>query len=206
MSAERHFYEPKAGHGLAHDPFNSIVAPRPIGWISTHNGEGGRNLAPYSFFNALNYRPPMIGFASIGWKDTVRNIEKSREFVWNLATKALAEGMNVSSTTTGPEVDEFDLAGVEAAPSKLITAPRVAAAPVNFECRLADIIQLKTASGDTVDTWFVTGEVVGVHIDGQYLKDGVYQTAAPHPILRAGGLGGYAEITPASMFELMRPG
>ena len=99
MSDDVHFYEPRHGHRLAHDPFNSIVGPRPIGWISTQDRLGRRNLAPYSFFNAFNYRPPIIGFSSIGYKDTVRNIEQTGEFAWNLATRALAEAMNASSAT-----------------------------------------------------------------------------------------------------------
>ena len=93
-----HFYEPHAGHGLPHDPLNAIVAPRPIGWVSTVAADGTRNLAPYSFFNLFNYRPPIIGFASVGWKDSVTNIEATGEFVWNLATRPLAEAMNARST------------------------------------------------------------------------------------------------------------
>src|SRR6516162_8920949 len=129
---DTYFYEPSKGHGLAHDPFNSIVAPRPIGWISTHDGAGHRNLAPYSFFNAFNYVPPIVGFASIGYKDTVRNAERTREFAWNLVTRPLAEQMNVSSATVGPEVDEFVLAGLTPVVSTMIGAPRVAESPVNF--------------------------------------------------------------------------
>src|SRR5450755_3260519 len=102
-----HFFEPANGHGLTHDPFNAIVGPRPIGWIGSLNGAGGRNLAPYSFFNAFNYRPPIIGFSSIGWKDTVANIAATRDFSWNLATWPLAQAMNASSATVGAEVDEF---------------------------------------------------------------------------------------------------
>lgn len=200
-----HFYEPASGHGLAHDPLNAIVAPRPIGWIGSQAEGGVRNLAPYSFFNAFNYRPPIIGFSSIGRKDSVTNIEASGEFTWNLATKALAEAMNQTSAMVAPEVDEFDLAGLEAAPSRLIQAPRVAASPVSFECRVSQIVQLKSASGEAIDTWVVFGEVIGVHIDRRFLKDGVYDTTAAHPILRTGGLGGYVEITPEAAFQMMRP-
>src|SRR5258706_14036947 len=105
-----HVYEPRLGHGLPHDPFNSVVGPRPIGWISTRDREGRLNLAPYSFFNGFNYEPPIIGFASIGFKDTVRNIRETGEFVWNLATRPLAEAMNVTSAMVPPEVDEVALA------------------------------------------------------------------------------------------------
>jgi len=98
----RHFYEPSQGHGLKHDPLNSIVAPRPIGWISTLGEDGKANLAPYSFFNLFNYNPPIIGFSSQGLKDCVTNARSTREFVWNLATRELAEAMNVSSATSLP--------------------------------------------------------------------------------------------------------
>jgi flavin reductase (DIM6/NTAB) family NADH-FMN oxidoreductase RutF len=200
-----HFFEPARGHGLAHDPFNAIVGPRPIGWIGSLNAEGRRNLAPYSFFNAFNYRPPIVGFSSIGWKDTVANIAATKAFTWNLATWPLAQAMNASSATVAAEVDEFELAGLTPAPSRLIAAPRVEESPVNFECRLTQLIQLETLSGATVPTWLVLGEVVAVHIDRGLIKDGAYDTAAGQPILRAGKMGDYAAIRPDAMFEMPRP-
>ncbi|HTR18177.1 MAG TPA: flavin reductase family protein [Acetobacteraceae bacterium] len=203
---DAHYYEPARGHGLAHDPFNAIIGPRPIGWISTRNPAGARNLAPYSFFNAFNYHPPIIGFGSVGWKHTVANIEATGEFVWNLATKALAEPMNATSAAVPAEVDEFGLAGLTPAPSRLVQPARVLESPVNFECRLTQLIQLRSAAGEMVPSWLVLGEVVAVHIDRALLTNGVYDTAAAHPILRAGGAGGYAEIVPAIMFEMPRPG
>jgi flavin reductase (DIM6/NTAB) family NADH-FMN oxidoreductase RutF len=202
----RHVYEPKAGHGLKHDPFNAIVAPRPIGWISSMGAEGHVNLAPYSFFNGFNYRPPIIGFASIGWKDTVANVAATKEFCWNLATRDLAEAMNLSCAPAPPEVSEFDVAGLTRAPSRLIKAPRVAESPVNFECRLTQLIQLQGADGAKVDTWLVLGEVVMVHIDPALIKDGVYDTAAGRPIMRAGRMGDYYEVTADNRFEMVRPG
>lgn len=104
MSRSFHFYEPRHGHELPHDPFNAIVAPRPIGWISSHDDQGRLNLAPYSFFNAFNYTPPLIGFSSVGWKDSVRNIEATGEFCWNLATRTLAEPMNTSCDSVDASV------------------------------------------------------------------------------------------------------
>lgn len=200
-----HFYEPAQGHRLPHDPLNAIIGPRPIGWISSQDADGKRNLAPYSFFNAFNYRPPILGFSSIGWKDTVRNIEATREFVWNLATRALGTQMNMTSEMVPPEVDEFELSGLDPAPCRLVAAARVAQSPVSMECRLIEIIQLKGVDGRPVQTWLVLGEVVGVHIAQAALRDGIYDTAAQHPILRAGGPGAYAEITPATMFDMPRP-
>ncbi len=200
-----HYYEPARGHGLRHDPFNAIIGPRPIGWIASENRTGGRNLAPYSFFNAFNYVPPVIGFSSIGWKDTVANIAETGEFVWNLATFALRDAMNATASTVGPQVDEFSLAGLTPVPSRLVKPPRVLESPVNFECRLTQLIQLQRADGEKVESWLVLGEVVAVHIDPGLLLDGVYQTAQPHPILRAGRMGDYVEIRPDALFEMPRP-
>jgi flavin reductase (DIM6/NTAB) family NADH-FMN oxidoreductase RutF len=201
-----HVYEVAKGHGLRHDPFNAIVGPRPIGWVSSLSADGRANLAPYSFFNGFNYFPPLIGFSSIGWKDSVANIEATGAFCWNLATKALGPQMNLTSAPAPPEVDEFEVAGLTKAPSRLIAPPRVLESPVNFECRLSQLIRLKAADGRELETWLVLGEVVAVHIDKALIKDGVYQTAEAHPILRAGRMGDYAEITPEAMFEMKRPG
>ena len=200
-----HFYEPAQGHGLRHDPFNAIVGPRPIGWVSTLSPEGVANLAPYSFFNGFNYAPPIIGFSSIGWKDSVANVAASGEFCWSLATKALAQQMNLTCAPAPPEIDEFDIAGLTRAPARLVAPPRVLESPVNFECRLSQLIQLQGADGAKVDTWLVLGEVVAVHIDPAFLTNGVYETATARPILRAGRLGDYAEITPEAMFAMRRP-
>lgn len=200
-----HFYEPRNGHGLPHDPFNAIVGPRPIGWISSLSRDGVRNLAPYSFFNAFNYIPPIVGFASIGAKDTLRNVQETGEFVWNLATRPLAEAMNASCAAVAPEVDEFALAGLNAVPSRLVKAPRVAESPVAFECKVTQIVQLQRTDGETVPTWLVLGEVVGVHIAQATLKDGVYDTAAAGHILRGGGPADYFSIGPEQLFQMHRP-
>ena len=198
-----HFYRPSEGHGLRHDPFNAIVGPRPIGWISSQDAQGRRNLAPYSFFNAFNYVPPIVGFASIGAKDTLRNVRETGEFSWNLATRALAERMNQSCAAVPPEVDEFVLAGLTPVASREIAVPRVAESPVSFECRVSQILQLQGAAGNTVETWLVLGEVVAVHIAQALLRDGVYDTAAAHPILRGGGAGDYFEL--GERFVMRRP-
>ncbi|MGJ9417993.1 flavin reductase family protein [Massilia sp. CMS3.1] len=200
-----HFYEPGNGHRLPHDPFNAIVGPRPIGWISSLSHTGVRNLAPYSFFNAFNYVPPIVGFASVGEKDTLRNVQETGEFVWNLATRPLAEAMNISCAAVAPEEDEFVLAGLTAAPSRLVKAPRVADSPVSFECRVTQIIQLQRADGETVPTWLILGEVVGVHIAETSLREGVYDTAAAGHILRGGGPADYFSIGPEQLFRMFRP-
>jgi flavin reductase (DIM6/NTAB) family NADH-FMN oxidoreductase RutF len=205
MSTAFHFYEPRAGHGLPHDPFNAIVGPRPIGWISSRSRAGVLNLAPYSFFNAFNYVPPIVGFASIGYKDSVRNIEETGEFCWNLATRPLAERMNQTCAAVPPDTDEFALAGLEPAPSRMVGVPHVAESPVSMECRLSQLIQLQRADGEKVPSWLVLGEVVGVHIHRSLLKDGVYDTAAAEPILRGGGPADYFTIGPEQLFRMFRP-
>ena len=203
--AQMYSYEPKNGHGLSHDPFNAIVGPRPIVWISTQSKAGVANLAPYSFFNAFNYVPPIIGFSSVGYKDTVRNIEETGEFVWNLVTKDLAEAMNASSAVYPPETSEFDALNLEKAASTLVAPPRVAKAKVAFECQCTEIIQLKGVSGEKVETWLVLGEVVNIHIDQSLLQDGIYDTAKAGHILRAGGRGDYFTVGQEQLFELLRP-
>jgi flavin reductase (DIM6/NTAB) family NADH-FMN oxidoreductase RutF len=198
-------YEPKNGHGLPHDPFNAIVGPRPIGWISTLSDSGVANLAPYSFFNAFNYIPPIIGFSSIGHKDTLKNIEATGEFVWNLVTTDLVEPMNQSCAPYPANVSEFEATQLEQSPSALVAPPRVKRAKVAFECKCTDIIQLKTNSGELVPTWLVLGEVVYVHIDKTLLKEGVYQTAQAGHVLRGGGPADYFTIGEPQLFKLYRP-
>jgi flavin reductase (DIM6/NTAB) family NADH-FMN oxidoreductase RutF len=200
-----HYYEPAKGHGLKHDPFNAIIAPRPIGWISSRSAKGHVNLAPYSFFNGFNYHPPIIGFSSTSWKDSVANIQETGEFVWNLATMALAQQMNATSATVPHEVDEFTLAGLTPVPGRIVKVPLVAESPVSFECKLTQIVQLQGADGRKVQGWLTLGEVVAVHIDKALIKDGVYQTALARPIVRAGRRGDYFEIKPDALFEMVRP-
>jgi len=205
MTRDMHYYEPASGHGLPHDPFNGIVAPRPIGWISTRAGNGRANLAPYSYFNAVSHKPPMIAFSSMGRKDTLHNVEETGEFVWNLATRPLAEAMNISSAMAPREVNEFELAGLTEAPARRVRAPLVAESPVSFECRRADIIHLRDSSGNEIGNWLIVGEVIAVHIARSLLPNDNYDTAAAKPIMRAGGTSDYFEITPADWFQMRRP-
>jgi len=205
MSNEHHYYEPSQGHRLPHDPLNAIIGPRPIGWISSQGRDGNVNLAPYSFFNAFNYKPPIIGFASNGVKDTVRNARETGEFVWNLATPKIAESMNATSATVPYETDEFALSGLTPIASRLVAPPRVAESPVNFECKVADIVQSKDHHGAAIHTWLVLGEVIAVHILKSLLEDGIFNTFGAGIILRAGGPSGYAEIRPESRFDMTRP-
>ena len=193
-----HFYEPESGTGLPHSPFNAIIAPRPIGWISSRSADGVLNLAPYSFFNAFSYVPPIIGFASNGPKDTLANAEATGEFCWNLVSRELASAMNATSETVPPEVDEFALAGLTPASSRIVDVPHVAESRVVFECRTTQVVPLQ-------ETRMVFGEVVGVHIDSALLVDGIYQTALADPVLRAGGPVNYFTIDEDNRFEMRRP-
>jgi flavin reductase (DIM6/NTAB) family NADH-FMN oxidoreductase RutF len=202
---DRHFYRPSEGHGLAHDPLNSIIAPRPIGWISTRGTGGAVNLAPYSFFNAFSYHPPIIGFSSTGPKDSLRNARETGEFVWNLATRDLADHMNATSASAPYGVDEFDLAGLTPIASRVVSVPRVAESPVNFECVVTDIVPLRNRNGEPAGAWLTLGEIVGVHIRQDLLKDGVFDTFGAGIILRAGGMSSYAEIRPDTRFDMVRP-
>lgn len=205
MNQDFHFYEPAHGHGLPHDPFNAIVGPRPIGWISSQDAQGRLNLAPYSFFNAFAYRPPIIGFSSEGEKDSLNNIRATKEFCWSLATRPLAEQMNASSAMVAHEVNEFELAKLTPAASQKVAVPRVAESPVSFECRLTQIVRLEDVNGTPMNNWLVLGEVVGIYIAKHLLKDGIYDTPAAEPILRGGGAADYFTVTPENRFKMYRP-
>ncbi|ANT52161.1 flavin reductase family protein [Mesorhizobium amorphae] len=196
------FYEPAKGHGLPHDPSKAIVAPRPIGWISTLNRQGKINLAPYSFFNAFSTRPFIVWFSSEGEKDSASFAEETGEFVANLVSRELAEKMNRTAVDAPRGVSEFDYADLAMAPSRLVAPPRVAAAPAALECRVTEILRPKALDGTQTSAVVVAGEVVGVHIDDAYLKDGRFD------IVRAGNVGrlGYMDYSSISdIFSMRRP-
>lgn len=205
MPDNAHFYQPKDGHQLDHDPFNSIIAPRPIGWISSKSLSGQVNLAPYSFFNAFNYHPPIIGFSSIGYKDSVKNAADTGEFCWNLVTRSLADSMNQTSAAVDTDVDEFELANIAKGQCKVIDVPYVAQSPVVMECKTTQVIQLQSANNEECQSWLVLGEVVGVHIDRSALKGGIYDTAAMQPVMRGGGPSDYFSVSELQKFQLFRP-
>ena len=140
-ATDYHYYEPSKGHGLSHNPLNALIAPRPIGWISSRDAQGGVNLAPYSFFNAFNYDPPIIGFSSIAWKDSVQNASETREFVWNLVTRDLGDRMNQTSAPLAHGEDEFPYAGLTAVPGRIVNVPRVGESRAAMECKVVDIVQ-----------------------------------------------------------------
>ena len=182
------FYEPDKRDKaiLPHDPFKAIMAPRPIGWITSMSAKGEINLAPYSFFNGVNSRPNLLMFASEGRKDLLAFIEETKEFVCSLATFDLREPMNATSAPLARGVNEMVRAGLEPAPSRIVKPPRVAASPCALECKLIKIVPMETFDGQPVDCHVVFGQVVGVHIDDRFVVDGRLDTAAMQPIARCG--------------------
>ncbi len=201
----------KNDHGLPHDPFKAIIAPRPIGWITSMSASGAINLAPYSFFNGVRSKPPMVMFASETRKDSQAFIEETKEFVCNLATWDLREQMNQTSAPYPRGVNELEEAGLTAAPCRLVKPPRVAEAPCALECKYVQTIALRDYVGQALDGFVVIGQVVGVHIDERYIRNGLLDTAAMKPIAR-GGYHDYSVLTesftmkrPASVTEVRAP-
>lgn len=191
------------GHGLPHDPLKAIVAPRPIGWISSLNKAGELNLAPYSFFNAFSSRPAIVGFSSEGRKDSVSFVEETGEFVCNLATWDLRAAMNATSAPLARGKSEFEHAGLEQEPSRLVKPPRVKGVPAALECKLVQIVQLRTHDGEALDTHLVLGQVVGVYIDDAFITpEGRFDTVKARPIARC-GYADYAVVD--GVFALERP-
>ncbi|MDE2578294.1 MAG: flavin reductase family protein [Hyphomicrobiales bacterium] len=199
------FYEPHKRDKtiLPHDPFKALIVPRPIGWVSTISREGAVNLAPYSFFNGVCDNPPMIAFASAGVKDSVAFAQETGEFVWNLATWDLRHAMNETSATLPRGENEFVHAGLEMAPSTIVKPPRVAKSPCAMECKVTQIEHLKDMHGAPAPYILVIGQIVGVHLDPAFVKDGFVQTAEMKPLARCGYLADYAVVD--SLFQMERP-
>ena len=199
------FYEPKNGHGLPHNPFNAIISPRPIAWVSSRSADGVENLAPYSFFNAVAYVPPQVMFANTGrkpdqpggGKDTVANIIATGEFCINIVETAALHAMNTSSQGFDKSVNEFTASGVEPAPCHTINCARVAHAPAALECKLTQVV---TLPGDA--NLAVFGEVTGIHMRDDCVVDGLFDVTKFKPLARMG----YRDYTTAGhVFELARP-
>jgi flavin reductase (DIM6/NTAB) family NADH-FMN oxidoreductase RutF len=192
-------------HGLKHDPWKALVIPRPIGWISTLSNDGICNLAPYSFFNATSEKPHYVMFGSAGRKDSVRNIEETGEFVCSLATYELRFHMNTTSAPVPHGIDEFPLAGLTVAPSRMVRPPRVKESPVAFECRYWRTIDLPPGVPGGQEGYLVVfGLVIGIHIDDSVITDGIVDSAAMQPIARLGYMD-YTVVTPESVFTIQRP-
>ncbi len=199
------FYRPEDGHGLPHNPFNAVVSPRPIGWISTRGTDGSENLAPYSFFNAVAYVPPQVMFASTSakpdrgdTKDSVANIRDTGVFCVNIVEFAMKDLMNQTSGAWDKGVDEFDDAGIARDACETIACSRVSDAPAALECKLTQIVQLPGEAN-----FVVLGEVTGIHLRDDCLKDGIFDVLSYNPLARMG----YKDYTVVrDKFPLSRPG
>ena len=190
-------------HGMAHDPFKAIVAPRPIGWIGSKGGDGTLNLAPYSFFNAIADKPKLVMFSSSGQKDSLRNVRESGVFTASLVSRHLVDRMNASSAPVDYAVNEFALAGLTARTGEVVDAPYVAEALAALECRVTQIVQPHDIEGEAADSWVVFGQVMGIHIDETIIRDGRIDMALARPVARMGYMD-YADGG-ADVFQLARP-
>jgi flavin reductase (DIM6/NTAB) family NADH-FMN oxidoreductase RutF len=197
------FYETaKNDHGLPHNPFKAIIAPRPIGWITSMSSKGEINLAPYSFFNGITDKPPIVMFSSEGPKDSVAFVEETKEFVCSLATFDLRDQMNGTSAPLPRGTSEMAATGLEAAPSRLVKPPRVRASPCALECKWLQTAQLKDIGGQALERFVVFGQAVGIYIDDRFIKNGRLDTAAMRPIARC-GYDEYAMVE--QVFRMTRP-
>ncbi len=197
------FYSADEPCPLPYNPLKAIIAPRPIGWISTLDEHGVVNLAPYSFFNAVNTVPGILMFSSEGLKDSARNAASSGEFVFSLSTAPLQQQMNATSEGVAADVDEYELAGLTKADCVHVKAPRVGESPASFECKTLQVQTLTALDGTAIDTHLVYGQIIGVHIDDNYLTDaGLFDTAKAQPLARCG----YRDFSSVNqVFELIRP-
>ena len=197
------FYDPKLkNHGLPFNPFKAIVVPRPIGWVSTLDAEGKVNLAPYSYFNAFSDEPPIVGFSSTGYKDSVSNVAETGEFVCNMASFDLFEQMSKTSAPLPHGESEFVHAGLEQTPSLVVKPPRIAGIATAMECKLLSITELQDLNGKKAGSFLVLGQVVSVYIDDRFIKDGRLDTLAIRPLARL-GYQDYAAVE--RIFSLARP-
>jgi flavin reductase (DIM6/NTAB) family NADH-FMN oxidoreductase RutF len=196
------FYRPGQPTGLAFNPFKAIIAPRPIGWVSTMDAQGRVNLAPYSFFNAVGSNPDMIAFGSDGLKDSILNARETGEFVYNLVTMPLVEKMNLSSVALPRGENEFEFGNIGTSPSQVVKPPRVADTPAAFECRVVNFLELKDIDGNNTDRFLVIGQIVGVHIKDDFIVDGRFDMVKAQTVARC-GYKDYVLIE--KLFELLRP-
>lgn len=197
------YYTADEPHGLPYDPFKAIIAPRPIGWIGSVDNQGRPNLAPYSFFNAVASRPNMIAFSSEGLKDSARNVRDTGEFTFSLATLPLAQQMNLSSASLREGENEFELARLTMAPSRLVRPPFVAESPAALECKAVHFIELRDLNGEPTGKFLMVGQVVATHIKDEFIRDGRFDAVKAQAIARC-GYNDYATLD--AQWELVRPG
>ncbi len=197
------FYETAGNrHNLDYDPFKAIISPRPIGWISTLSKDGVANLAPYSFFNAVGTDPHLVMFASSNLKDSARNAVETGEFVCNFVSDNLKEVMNMCAVNCAPDVSEFDFASIASAPGKTVKVPHVADAYAALECKLLQVINPVDLDGNVTNSHMIIGQVSGVHIADEAIRNGRFDVTHTRPVARLGYLD-YSTIS--EVFEIKRP-
>lgn len=183
-----------AALGLKHNPVTALLLPRPIAWISTVNGEGFANLAPFSFSGMVSQSPPMLMFCANathvegGDKDTLSNVRATGEFVFNLATFELRHEMNASSAMLPRNVDEFEAVGLEKAACRIVAAPRVARTPISLECKVVAIVDLPPDEQAGTRNTATIGRIVGVHVRRDLVSDGIIDVMRAEPLARLGYL------------------
>lgn len=197
------FYKADEPHGLAHNPFKAIVAPRPIGWISTLDKNGVANLAPYSFFNGICDTPMILMFSSGGMKDSAQHAADTGEFTFNYVSKTMQNEMNVSSGSFSRGENEFEKAGLEMVAGETVACPRVKGVPAAMECKVIDLVQPTILDGTKSPYIMVLGQVTGIFIDDEMITDGRFDLKKSQPILRSGY---HDYVTLDDVFELVRPG
>lgn len=197
------FYKADEPHGLAYNPFKAIVAPRPIGWISTLDKQGVPNLAPYSFFNGICDTPMILMFSSGGMKDSAQHAADTGEFTFNYVSKRMKDEMNVSSGGYPRGENEFELAGLEMVAGETVACPRVKGVPAAMECKVIDLVQPTILDGTKSPYIMVLGQVTGIYIDDEMITDGRFDLKKSDPILRSGY---HDYVTLDDVFELVRPG
>lgn len=197
------FYQPTQGHGLPYNPFKAIVAPRPIGWVSTLDAQGRPNIAPYSFFNGVSGAPEMVMFSSEGLKDSVRNARETGEFVHNFVSASLMQAMNATSAALEPGDNEFEFAKLGSMPSQIVKPPRVADTPAALECKVTSVSELLDVDGKPTDRFMVIGQVVGVYIADEFLVNGRFDIVKAQAMARC-GYQDYAQVE--RLTRLLRPG
>ena len=198
------FYEPgkRDKSILRWDPFKALIAPRPIGWVSTMGRDGGINLAPYSYFNAIAANPPILCLSSDDIKDTITYAQETGEFVWNMPTYDLRDQMNMTSAPLPRGANEFEHAGLTQAPCRMVKVPRVAESPAALECKVIEIKRLNDMNGTPINNYLLIGQVVGVHINEDFIADGKVDITRMRPIARC-GYTDYAVVD--DLFEIVRP-
>jgi flavin reductase (DIM6/NTAB) family NADH-FMN oxidoreductase RutF len=190
-----------------HHILMSIIAPRPIAWVSTVSEGGVYNLAPFSAFCVMSVNPAIVGFNSAAFrdgrkKDTLINIESTGEYVINMVDESLAEAMNVTSASFPADIDEFQEAGLTPVKADLVKTPIVGESPVSLECRLRQILKF---GDEPMTNNYIIGDVLLIHVKDEYYTNEEINASALKLIGRLGGRGIDRYCRTTDSFEMQRP-